>query len=179
MWTHLAEFLADNALLLKSYITKTPMTGNWFQCILLILDLEKTLFFIQILVSKLLYCVSFLFFTQKFFSNAKKTFPISLMHIDIQDPNFYGLKIILQLITIFFILKNRQVTLLVVSISYLHLRENLKTGIISKENFNLPIIYIANFSWKKEANTKRKHSQVCVTSQQYFNPLFTDSNTET
>ena len=30
------------------------------------------------------------------------------------------------------------------SIGYLHLRENLKTGITSEENFTLPIIYITN-----------------------------------
>ena len=46
---------------------------------------------------------------------------------------FLYLATILQLITI---LKNFRATILTLSISYLHLRENLKTGITSKDNFN-------------------------------------------
>ena len=41
-------------------------------------------------------------------------------------------------------LKNFRVTILTFSITYLHLRKDLKTGIISKENFNSLIIYITN-----------------------------------
>ena len=51
MWTNLGKFLAYNALGLKNYTTKTPVTGNCFQCILLIMHFGKTLFLIQILVS--------------------------------------------------------------------------------------------------------------------------------
>ena len=61
-----------------------------------------------------------------------------------KDPNFYGSTIILQLITILFSLKNFQITILALSISYLHLREDLKARIASKENFNSPIVYITN-----------------------------------
>ena len=50
MWTYIAKFVACNAL----GVTKTPMTGNLFQCVLLIMLLGKTFFFIQILVSKVL-----------------------------------------------------------------------------------------------------------------------------
>ena len=42
---------------------------------------------------------------------------------------------------IMFIIKNFWVTILNLWISYLHLRENVKTGITSKKNFNSPIIY--------------------------------------
>ena len=70
----------------------------------------------------------------------KKTFLISVTLLIVQDPNFYRLTIILQLITISFTLKNFQVTKLTLSISYLHPKENLKTGITSKGNFNSSII---------------------------------------
>ena len=70
----------------------------------------------------------------------EKTFLISVTLLVVQDPNFYRLTIILQLITILFTLKNFQVTKLTLSISYLHPKENLKTGITSKENFNSSII---------------------------------------
>ena len=40
------------------------------------------------------------------------------------------------------ILRNIWATVLTLSIGYLHLNQNLKTGITSKENFNSPIIYI-------------------------------------
>ena len=49
MWTYQGKLLASNALGLKNYTTKTPMTGNSFQWILLIMNLGETLFFIQIL----------------------------------------------------------------------------------------------------------------------------------
>ena len=52
MWTYLAKFLAYNVIGLKNYTTKTPVSGNWFRCILLAMDLGRTLFFTQILVSK-------------------------------------------------------------------------------------------------------------------------------
>ena len=45
MWTYVAKYLAYNSLWLKNYTTKTPMTGNWFLCILLIMHLGKTFFF--------------------------------------------------------------------------------------------------------------------------------------
>ena len=48
------------------------------------------------------------------------------------------------MIIILFTLGNFRVTILTLSISYLHLRENLKTGMTSKVNFNSPIIYITN-----------------------------------
>ena len=125
---------------------KTPMTGNFFQYTLLILHLGKTLFknFIQILISQLLHCISFLLFTQTFFNHGKKTFLISLTLLVVQDPNFYGLTIILQMITILFTLKSFRVTILTLSLSCLHLKKNLKTGITSKENFKSPIISITN-----------------------------------
>ena len=63
MWTYLAKCLADNALGLKNYTTETRMTVNWFQSILLIMHSGKTLFSIQILVSKILYCIIFLLLT--------------------------------------------------------------------------------------------------------------------
>ena len=68
-----AKFPAYNVLGLKSYTTKTSMTGNWFQCILLIMLLGKTLFFIQILVSKLLYCISFLLIIKRNFPHISYT----------------------------------------------------------------------------------------------------------
>ena len=142
MWTNLAQFLAYSALGLKIFTTKTPMTGN-FQCILLIMDLGKTLFFSQILVSKHLYSISFLVFMQTFFNN-RKTFPISLKLLVVWDPNFYGLTIILQLITILFTFKKFWVTILTLSITYELLTENLKTGITSKGNFSSTIIYITH-----------------------------------
>ena len=123
------------------------MTGNWFQCILLIMHLGKALFFIQILVSKLLYCISNLLFTQKFFSHRKEAFLISLTLLFVKDPNFYGLTMIwfiLKLMKVLFPLKNFRVIVLTLSISYLHLRGNLKTGITSKESFYLPIIFVTN-----------------------------------
>ena len=60
MWTYLAKFLAYNTIGLKNY-TKTYMTRNWFQSILLIMLLWRILFFIQVLVWELLYYISFLF----------------------------------------------------------------------------------------------------------------------
>ena len=41
-------------------------------------------------------------------------------------------------------LRNFRVTVSILSRCYLLLRENLKTGITSKENFNSPITYITN-----------------------------------
>ena len=82
MWTYLAKFLTYNALGLKNYTTKTPMNGNCFQWILLIMHLGKTFIqkkiFIQILVSKLLLNISYLLFTKTFFNYGKETFLISL-----------------------------------------------------------------------------------------------------
>ena len=103
------------------------------------MHLGKTLFVIQILVSKFLCCISFLLFTQTFFNHGKETFLISLTLLVVQHPISYGLTIILQLLTTLLPLKNFRVAILALSISYLHLRENLKTGITSKENFNSPI----------------------------------------
>ena len=57
----------------------------------------------------------------------------------------------IQLITIMFTLYNLRITVLTLSISYLHPRENAKTRTTSKENFNSQIIYIRNlhkFPWK-------------------------------
>ena len=51
------------------------------------MNLGKTLFFIQILVSKLLYCIIFLLFTQTFFSHEKETFVISLTFLVITTDN--------------------------------------------------------------------------------------------
>ena len=51
---------------------------NWFQFTLVIMHLRKTLFSNEILVSKLLYCISFLLFMQTHFSHAERTFLISL-----------------------------------------------------------------------------------------------------
>ena len=48
----------------------------------------------------------------------------------------------LQLITIISTLNNFRVTMLTLSISYLHMKENLKTGTKSTENLSSPIIYI-------------------------------------
>lgn len=54
--------------------------------------------------------------------------------------------------------------MLTFSISYLHLNENLRTGIISTGNFNSPIIYITKFTqisnaiprkWKQELRENR------------------------
>ena len=104
----------------------------------------KSFVFIQILVSKLLYCISFLLFMQAFFNQRKEIFLISLTLLVVQDPNFYVLTVMLQLVTILFTLSSIWVTILTLSISYLHLRENLKTGIRSKDIFNLPIIYVTN-----------------------------------
>ena len=58
-------------------------------------------------------------------------------------------------------------TLLNLSISYLYLRENLKTGITSKENFSSPIILITNLQvshaipkkWKKSLE---KTAEACA-----------------
>ena len=77
MWTYLAKFLAYNTIGLKNY-TKTSMTRNWFQSILLIMLLWKTLFSIQVLVWELLYYISFLLFMETFFSDGKETFLISV-----------------------------------------------------------------------------------------------------
>ena len=83
MWAYLTKFLAYNVLGLKNYTTKSPMTEKWFQCILLIMHLGKTLFFIQILVSKLLYSISFLLFMQAPFNHNKETLLISLTLLDV------------------------------------------------------------------------------------------------
>ena len=50
MWTYLTKFLAYNLHELKNYTTKTPMMGNWFQCISLIMHLGK-MFYANILQS--------------------------------------------------------------------------------------------------------------------------------
>ena len=106
------------------------------------MHLGETLFFIPILVSKLLYCINFLLFMQTFFNYGNETFLIPLTLLVVQDLNFYGLTIILKLIKILLTLKNFRDTILTLSISYSPLRENLKTGITSRENFNSPIIYL-------------------------------------
>ena len=67
------------------------------------------------------------------------------------------------MITILFTLKNFQVTILTSSISYLYLRENLKTGITSKENLNSPIIYIAKL-----------HKQILRENRAEICPVFLD-----
>ena len=142
MRTYLAKFPAYNALELKSYTTKIQMTSNRFQFTLIIMHLRKTLFSIEILVSKLLYCISFLLFMQTHFSHAERTFLISLTLLVVQNLSLYVLTIILQLITIISTLNNFRVTRLTLSISYLHMKENLKTGTKSTENLSSPIIYI-------------------------------------
>ena len=132
---------------------------------------KKDFIFIQILVSKLLYCISFLLFTLTFFIHGKETFLISLTLLVVQDTNFYSLTIMLQLITVLLTLKDLGVTILTLSISYLHLRENLKSlksGIGLKEKFNTLIIYITNLhrvdtQLSKSANKyKDKTVQVCT-----------------
>ena len=106
------------------------------------MHLGETLFFIPILVSKLLYSINFLLFMQTFFNYGNETFLIPLTLLVVQDLNFYGLTIILKLIKILLTLKNFRDTILTLSISYSPLRENLKTGITSRENFNSLIIYL-------------------------------------
>ena len=44
MQTYLTKFRVYNFHELKNYTTKTPMTGNWFQCISLIMHLGKILY---------------------------------------------------------------------------------------------------------------------------------------
>ena len=143
MWTYLARFLIYNALGLKKLYNRN--SHDWKLIPMHFINaFRKNFFSIQILVSKLLYCISFLLFTKIFLNHWKETFLISLTLLLVYDPNFKGLTIILQLITILLTLKNFRVTILTLSISYLHLRENQKTGIISRENFKPQIIYIIN-----------------------------------
>ena len=53
-------------------------------------------------------------------------------------------------------------TLLNLSISYLYLRENLKTGITSKENFSPPIIFITNLQVSHAIPKKLKTAEACA-----------------
>ena len=60
---------------------------------------------------KLLYCIGFLLFKQTFFNDGKETFLTSLTLLVLQDPNFYGLIITLELTTILFTLQNFRATI--------------------------------------------------------------------
>ena len=103
----------------------------------------KTLFSVQFLVSKLLHRFP------TFYANIPQSWKINFSHIfytsSFIGSQFLWFQIILQLTTILLTLESFQATiLLTLSISYLHLRENLKTGITSKDSFNSLIIYITN-----------------------------------
>ena len=103
----------------------------------------KTWFFVQILVSKLLH--QFPTFYANIPQSWKINFPPIFYTPSCIGSQFLWFEIILQLITILFTLESFQATiLLTLSISYLHLRENLKTGITAKDSFNSLIIYIIN-----------------------------------
>ena len=83
------------------------------------------------------FCINFLQLWKRNFSHVSYT-PSCI------ESQFIWFKNYVILITILFTIKNFRVTILIFSISYVHLRKNSKTGITSEENFNSPIIYITH-----------------------------------
>ena len=79
---------------------------------------------------------------------------MSLILLIVKDPNFYGSTIILQLITILFSLKNFQITILALSISYLHLRK-IKGENCIKSEFQLTNSLYYKFTQISQAIPKK------------------------
>ena len=128
----------------------------------------KTLFFIQILLSKLLYCISFLHFMHTFFN-----------YIQSQKRNFSHTSYTHSCLGSQFLWFNNYTTVDNNSVQFKEFSshninfinqllisegEFINTRIRSKENFKLPIIYITNLrkfytqSLENKINTYRKQS---------------------
>ena len=120
MWTYLAKFLAYNALGLKTLYNKS--SHGWKLILMHFIDdaYGKNFIFHSNLCLKTSVLHSF----PTSYANILQSWKRNFSHISYTSSCW--------------------VTILTLSISYLLLRENFKTGIFSKENFNSPITYIAN-----------------------------------